>query len=125
MAQQVKNPTSIHEDVGSIPGLAQGVRDRVATSCGVGHRHSSDLALLWRRLAAAALIQPLAWEPPYATGVALKRPKKKKIQVCTVYARYRPPLSSSVQDNRAVKERVTGGAGKRGIGAPVGTGLAL
>ena len=32
------------------------------------HRHSSDLALLWlwHMPAAASLIQPLAWEPPYA-----------------------------------------------------------
>ena len=29
-------------------------------------------------LAAAALIQPLAWEFPYAMDVALKRQKKKK-----------------------------------------------
>ena len=27
MAQQVKNPASIHEDVGLIPGLAQWVKD--------------------------------------------------------------------------------------------------
>ena len=33
---------------------------------------------LWRRPAATALISPLAWKPPYAVGVALKRPKKKK-----------------------------------------------
>ena len=27
MAQQVKNPTSVHEDVGSIPSLAQWGKD--------------------------------------------------------------------------------------------------
>ena len=30
------------------------------------------------KLVATALIQPLDWEPPYITGVALKRQKKKK-----------------------------------------------
>ena len=47
-------------------------------SCGVDHKCSSDLMWLWRRLADAAQIQPLAWELPYATGTALK----KSIQIC-------------------------------------------
>ena len=36
---------------------------------------------LWNRLPATALIQPLAWEPPYAFGVDLKSQKKEKVQV--------------------------------------------
>ena len=49
-------------------------------SCGVDHRCGLDLALLglWRRPAATAPIEPLAWEPPYAVGAALKRQKTKK-----------------------------------------------
>ena len=49
-------------------------------SCGVGHRCSLDLALLWLwyRSAAAALIRLLAWELLYAAGAALKRKRKKK-----------------------------------------------
>ena len=48
-------------------------------SSGVSHRHGLDPALLWlwHRLAAAAPIQPLAWELPYVAGVALKRKAKK------------------------------------------------
>ena len=49
-------------------------------SCGIGCRLGSDPALLWlwHRPAAAAPIRPLAWEPPYAAGVALEKAKKKK-----------------------------------------------
>ena len=49
-------------------------------SCSVGHSHGLDLVLLWLwcRLAAVAPIGPLAWEPPYAMGAALKSKKKKK-----------------------------------------------
>ena len=51
-------------------------------SCGVGHKRGSDPTLLWlwHRLAAAASIGPLVWEPPYAMGVALKRQNKKQKQ---------------------------------------------
>ena len=62
-------------------------------SCGVGRRHGSDLAWLglglglW--LAATAPIGPLAWEPPYASGVALKDKKiKKKKRTCTYIKLY-------------------------------------
>ena len=35
---------------------------------------------LWCRLAAVAPIQPLAWEIPYATGVALREKQNKTKQ---------------------------------------------
>ena len=51
-------------------------------SCGVGHRHGLNPALLWlwNRTAAVAPIRPLAWEPPYAKDEALEKIKKKKRQ---------------------------------------------
>jgi len=49
-------------------------------SCGIGGRYGLDPTLLWLwcRPAAEAPMQPLAWELPYAMGVALKKKKKKK-----------------------------------------------
>ena len=58
--------------------------------CGVGHRHGLDLALLWLwyRLAATVPIRPLAWEPPYDAGMALKgqkdKEKKKLVIQCLI-----------------------------------------
>ena len=60
-------------------------------SCGIGRRHGSDpmLLWLWHSAAATAPIRPLAWEPPYAAGEALKNKKtkkKKKINIQQIYS---------------------------------------
>ena len=47
----------------------------------VGHRCGGldpTLLSLWHRLAAAALIRPLTWGLPYATGVAIKKNEERK-----------------------------------------------
>ena len=82
VAQWIKNLTSIHKDVGLIPGLGQGVkRSGVAISCGVDHRYGSDLVLLWLRCKPAAITWtgPLAWELPHTLGgAALKKSSPPK-----------------------------------------------
>ena len=82
MSQWLTNLTRIHEDVGLVPGLGSvGQGSSIAVSCGVGNRHGSDLTLLqlWLGPAAVALIQPLAWEPPYAAGADLKSKNKNAL----------------------------------------------
>ena len=67
-------PASIRKDQLPLQASRSGLR-----IWGVGGRLSPDLALLWLwcQPVAAALIQPLPWELPYAVGAALKRQKPK------------------------------------------------
>ena len=62
----------------SISGLR--IRSGIAVSRAVGHGRGLDPVFLWLwcRPAATALIRPLANEPPYAAGAALKGQKTKK-----------------------------------------------
>ena len=78
MAQQVKNLTSINEDAGSVPDLTQGVKD-LALLRWLG----SDVGLLWlwcrlwNVLSYSTRLLTLAWEIPYATGMAIKSKNKQ------------------------------------------------
>ena len=74
---------------------------------------------LWRRLATVTLIQSLAWELPYATDVALKRPKKKK---CVEKARKEERGKKLEERGKDIEERsrresrsVLAGDGKRAL----------
>ena len=71
MVWWVKNPASIHEDVGLIPGRAQWVNDPV-------------LLWLWCRPAAAALIHPTARKLPCAADVALKEKTRRLLKLPVV-----------------------------------------
>jgi len=80
-------------------------------SCGVGCRCGLDPALLWlwHRPAAAALIQPLVWELPFAVGAALmggKKDKKKRktkamgVRMMQALMAHPPRLPTSYADSR-------------------------
>ena len=101
----VTNPTGIRGDMGLTPGLAQWVKDLA-------------LLWLWYRPAAAAPIQPLAWEPPCAAGAAqeiatttttTKRQKTKdKRQKKKKEPNYRSSCCGAVETNLTRNHEVGG-----------------
>ena len=58
--------------------LLSGLRIQHCVSCTVSRLRGSDPVWLWLWLAVVAPIRPLAWEPPYAVGMTLKRQKDQK-----------------------------------------------
>ena len=75
---RLRTPYSVREDVGSIPGLARWAKDPLMW---LGSGVAKDpLMWLWYRLAAAALILPLAQELAYVICVAIKQNKTKKLK---------------------------------------------
>jgi len=65
MVQGVKNLTAVTQVMGSIPSLLQWVK-----GSGIG------AAVSW--VTAAAQIQSLAWEIPYAAGAAIKKKRERE-----------------------------------------------
>ena len=57
------------------------------------------LLWLWHRPSATALIRSLAWEPPYAEGVALEKDKKDKIYIYVYIYIYTYPGSMETNLN--------------------------
>ena len=57
--------------------------------------------LLWHRPVDVALIRPLAWEPPYSAGVALKKKKKKKKKCEKAAEEYHLDKEQDREDNQA------------------------
>ena len=103
--------TWIHEDVGLIPGLTQCVKDTALLWAVVVGQDAAQIlyccAVALAMPAAIAPIRPLAWEPPYAVGAAIKRLYKhththihthihlygeKKLNISFHYPSIPPPL---------------------------------
>ena len=66
------------------------------------------LLWLWCRPAAAAPIQPLAWELPYVVGAGLKRQKKKKKK------RKKNEIQTRGKNSKVTEVRTVGGGSQEG-----------
>ena len=108
VAQQVKNPTSIHEDAVLILGLTQWIKGSgVAESFGIDCSRGSDLALLWLwcRLVAAARFNP--WPRNFHMlqyGPKKEKKKRKEKKIKNSCLQHRQNIIYSFQFNRGKKE---------------------
>jgi len=77
--------------------LLSGLRIRRCPELWCSCRCGSDpeLLWLWQRPAATAPIGPLAWEPPYAAGVALEKAKTHNNNNNNAYNTVPPDLHSA------------------------------
>ena len=73
------NPTGIHKDVSSVPGLTRGLRTWHCCElwCRSQTWLGSQVTMAVAQASSYSSNSTLAWELPYAVGTALKEEKKK------------------------------------------------
>ena len=68
---------------------------RVGGGGGIPTEEGKEIQGEWHRPAATAPIWPLAWEPPYAMGAALKRQKQNKTKQNKRF--YKPTIMEKIK----------------------------
>ena len=79
---RLRTQHSVCEDAGLTPGFTQWIGDLALLQvCSTSHRGGSNPVSPWLWCRPAAPIQPLAWGLPYAASAAIKRKKKKILNI--------------------------------------------
>ena len=79
VSEWVKNPTNFCQDVGSIPGFTQWARNPALPQAAAQMRLGSGVAAAVVQTCSSSSNVTLAWEFLYATGMAVKKLKKKQL----------------------------------------------